>query len=165
MKKLSVLLFSCTALTIGLAAALFLPASSTPAASAAIRPEAMPKFITLSVDQKLLDVSWRCRSDKCEPWFLTHVMGPADVARTFTLNGRGDYIVSETRDGPAWPRPEVSTIITLPVDQRLIGVNWLCGSSGCSLSFLTRTMPAAAVENGYIFTNGAEEYYIRETRE
>lgn len=162
MKKLNVALFSCAALV--LIAAIAASVASAPPAEAADRQN-LPRFITLSVDQKLLDVSWRCQADQCEPWFLTHVMGPADEPRTFTLNGKGEYVVSETRDGPSWPRPEESVIVTLPVDQRLIGVNWVCASGGCSLSFLTRTMPAKAVENGYIFTNGVTEYYIRETRE
>jgi hypothetical protein len=165
MKKHRFWLFSCAVLILGLAAALVLPASLTPLARAEVRPAVMPKFITLSVDQKLLDVSWRCPSGRCEPWFLTHVMSQADEARTFTLNGNGDYVVSETRDGPAWPRAQETVFVTLPVDQRLAGVNWICRADGCALSFLTRTMQAGAVENGYIFTNGETEYYIRETRE
>lgn len=165
MKKHRFLFFTGAVLILGLAAVLVMPASLAPQALAEVRPDAMPKFITLSVDQKLLDVSWRCQSGRCEPWFLTHVMGQADVARTFTLNGSGDYVVSETRNGPAWPRAQETTFVTLPVDQRLIAVNWVCKAGGCALSFLTRTMGTAAVENGYIFTNGETEYYIRETRE
>jgi len=126
----------------------------------------LPQFVTLSVDMKLLDVSWRCAADRCIPWYLTKAMEQGDVSRMFTLNG-GDteLVVSETRSGTAWPKAATSTIMTLPVDQRLLGVNWVCRPAGCSLSLLTRTMYAREEARGYVFTDGESEYFIMETRE
>lgn len=126
----------------------------------------LTRFITLSVDMKLLDVGWRCESGACRPWFLTQAMRQNDVARMFTLTG-GDagYVISETRSGPAWPRAGTSTIMTLPVDQRLLRVNWVCQPTGCALSLLTRTMQRGDEANGYVFTDGDTEYFIQETRE
>lgn len=140
-------------------------------ARAAKRPP-VPEFITLSVDQKLLAVSWRCRDGLCGPWFLTQVMDRADQARSHTLrvglqdDAVAEYIISETRQGLAWPRPQESVILTLPIDQRLVSVSWACGRNGdCAPSFLTRTMRRSEETVSYIFTNGETEYHIRETRD
>ncbi len=126
----------------------------------------LPRVLTLSVDQRLLDVNWRCADGECVPWFLTKTMERTDVPRVFTLNG-GDagYIVSETRSGPAWPKASSSVIMTLPLDQRLLAAHWACKPGGCALSFLTRTMGPLEQPRGYLFTDGETEYYLRETRE
>jgi len=137
-----------------------------PAAAASL-----PKFITLSVDQKLLSVSWNCGGGDCRPWFLTRVMTRADRAETYVLTVRHaedvitEYVVSETRDGPAWPRPETEIFLTLPIDQRLESFGWTCSAQGCRLSVLTRTMGPKEEADAYLFTDGKTEYYIRETRE
>jgi len=124
-----------------------------------------PRFVTLSVDMKLLDVSWRCDAGACRPWFLTKAMRQNDIARMFTLDDDGaEYVVSETRSGPAWPRARVSTAMTLPIDQRLVGASWVCKPSGCVLSCLTRTMRRGEQAGGYVFTDGDTEFFIQETR-
>lgn len=150
----------------GLAAFLmFLCAGTTASAQTATQAN-LPRVLTLSVDQRLLDVSWRCAAGKCVPWFLTKTMERTDVPRVFTLNG-GDvgYIVSETRSGPAWPKARVTVIMSLPLDQRLLGANWACKPGGCVLSFLTRTLGPREQAKAYLFTDGETEYLLQETRE
>ncbi len=152
----------------GIALAVFLAAFfCADAAAAGTSAGSKPaRFVTLSVDQKLLDVSWRCAAGACVPWFLTRTMARTDAPRMFTLNGGdAELIVSETRTGPAWPKAAVTVIMTLPIDQRLLAANWACKPGGCVLSFLTRTMGPKEQARGYLFTDGETEYYLQETRQ
>jgi len=171
-KRSPLLLCSLGVLALGACLALVYGANGrAEAAGMAASVAKLPQFVTLSVDQRLVSVSWRCGDTPCTPWYLTRIMTRAEEARMYTLKFRDldgslvEYIISETRSGPAWPHADETKFLALSIDQRLVGISWVCNQAGCALSLVTRTMRQDEEAGGYLFTDGKTEYYIRETRE
>lgn len=120
--------------------------------------------IVLPVDQKLVDVAWRCPSDgTCAPWFLTRLMGRNETTRSYTFTGGGRTIlVIETRDPGNWPWERVRTMV-LPPGQRLLEVGWRCDRDGCVPWFLTSPIEAKRPRT-HVLTDGTDVILIEEDR-
>jgi len=122
--------------------------------------------VTLPVDQKLLDVAWRCDGQKaCEPWYLLRVMTKIDEAGSYLIwspDLEVRYFISENRVSGYW-RTEDAGTIKLSVEQRLVGVSRLCPRDGtCEPRLVTRHMKSGEQARGYTFTDGQRSYYIWE---
>ena len=123
--------------------------------------------VTLPVDQKFVDVAWRCDGQKaCEPWYLLRVMARLDEPGNYLIwspDLEVRYFISENRVSGYWRTEEAGTI-KLSVEQRLVSVSWLCPGDGtCEPRLVTRHMKKGELARGYTFTDGRRAYYIWET--
>lgn len=119
--------------------------------------------VTLPVDQKLVDVSWRCgRNGACVPWFLTRLIGRKEAMRSYTFtDGTRTILVTETRGPGNWPWDRVRSV-ALAAGQRLLEVSWRCGADGCTPWFLTAPIEGRAPRT-HVFTDGRDVILIEET--
>jgi len=118
--------------------------------------------VMLPVDQKLVDVAWRCPADgTCSPWFLTRLMGRKEATRSYTFSdGVRSIIVSETREPGNWPWERVRTMV-LPQGQRLREIGWRCDRDGCEPWSLTVPFEGRDPRT-HVFTDGKDVILVEE---
>jgi len=120
--------------------------------------------VQLPVDQRLINVSWRCEPGGCQPWFLMRTMKRGERAEKHTLVSPGHalILVSESHEAGVWQTRNVGNI-GMPSGLRLVSVEWRCQpGTECELWLDVRPARAGEEAFGYTFTDSRTHWFITE---